>query len=110
MKAYTKALNDQGVLNNFIADARDIEDMISRYERNQIYDSNLNLITATANGGFNADALMKAAPNLHYIFLDTPRFTNDKEDKVKGGTVYHRYPAGKRPEDNWKCINVTHRG
>lgn len=109
MKAYPFALRDDEVLANFIADARNPEEMISRYERNQIY-TNGELVSTSANGDFSAEALMKAAPELRYIFLEIPEFTTDKDIKIDNCTVYFRYPNGTRPEDNWICTGVRHRG
>ena len=109
MKAYSTSLTDTDVKNNFIADARNADEMIARYNRNQIYTDG-KLISTTASGDFNVDALMKAAPNLRYIFLEVPQFTNDKDNKIDGCTVYFRYPAGTRPQDNWTCTGMRHRG
>ena len=109
MKAYSTSLTDTDIKNNFIADARNATEMIKRYHRNQIYTSG-NLISTTPNGDFKVEALMKAAPDLRYIFLEVPRFTTGKEDKVDDCTVYFRYPAGKRPHDNWTCTGMRHRG
>ena len=109
MKAYSTSLTDTDIKNNFIADARNATEMIARYNRNQIYTDG-NLITTSASGDFNVDALMKAAPDLRYIFLEVPQFTNDKDNKIDGCTVYFRYPNGKRPEDNWTCTGMRHRG
>lgn len=109
MKVYSTSLSDTDIKNNFIADARNADEIISRYNRNQIY-TNGTLISTSASGDFNADALMKAAPDLRYIFLEVPRFTYDKEDKVDDCTVYFRYPNGTRPQDNWTCTGVRHRG
>lgn len=109
MKAYASSLKDDEILANFIADARNPEEMISRYERNQIY-TNGQLVSTSASGGFSAEALMKAAPELRYIFLEVPEFTTDKDVKIDNCTVYFRYPNGIRPEDNWTCTGVRHRG
>lgn len=109
MKAYSISLTDTDIKNNFIADARNADEMLARYNRNQIYTDG-NLITTSASGDFNVDALMKAAPDLRYIFLEVPQFTNDKDNKIDGCTVYFRYPNGTRPHDNWTCTGMRHRG
>ena len=67
-------------------------------------------MSTSASGDFSVDALMKAAPDLRYIFLEVPQFTNDKDNKIDGCTVYFRYPNGTRPQDNWDCTGVRHRG
>ncbi len=110
MKAYSISLTDTDIKNNFIADARNANEMIARYNRNRIYNENGGLVSTSANGDFSADALMKAAPDLRYVFLEVPQFTNDKDNKIDGCTVYFRYPAGTRPQDNWDCTGVRHRG
>lgn len=109
MKAYSTSLTDTDIKNNFIADARNADEIIARYNRNQIYTDG-KLISTSASGDFNVDALMKAAPDLRYIFLEVPQFTNDKDNKIDGCTVYFRYPAGTRPQDNWTCTGMRHRG
>ena len=110
MKAYSLSLTDTDIKNNFIADARNADEMIARYNRNRIYNENGGLVSTSASGDFSVDALMKAAPDLRYIFLEVPQFTNDKDNKIDGCTVYFRYPNGTRPQDNWDCTGVRHRG
>ena len=110
MKAYSISLSDTDIKNNFIADARNATEMIARYNRNDIYNDNNELVSTANDGSFNADDLMKAAPDLRYIFLEVPQFTNDKDNKIDGCNVYFRYPAGTRPHDNWDCTGVRHRG
>ena len=110
MKAYSISLTDTDIKNNFITDARNANEMIARYNRNRIYNENGGLVSTSASGDFSADALMKAAPDLRYIFLEVPQFTNDKDNKIDNCTVYFRYPAGTRPHDNWDCTGVRHRG
>ncbi len=110
MKAYSISLTDTDIKNNFIADARNADEIIARYNRNNIYNEDGKLISTSASGDFSVDALMKAAPDLRYIFLEVPQFTNDKDNKIDGCTVHFRYPAGTRPQDNWTCTGVRHRG
>ena len=110
IKAYSLSLTDTDIKNNFIADARNADEMIARYNRNRIYNENGGLVSTSASGDFSVDALMKAAPDLRYIFLEVPQFTNDKDNKIDGCTVYFRYPNGTRPQDNWDCTGVRHRG
>ena len=109
MKAYSTSLTDTDIKNNFIADARNADEIVARYNRNQIYTDG-KLVSTSASGDFNVNALMKAAPDLRYIFLEVPQFTNDKDNKIDGCTVYFRYPAGTRPQDNWTCTGMRHRG
>jgi len=110
IKAYSTSLTDTDIKNNFIADAPSADEMIARYTRNQIYNDNNALVSTSANGGFSAEAVMKTNPELRYIFLEVPQFTNDKDNKIDGCTVYFRYPNGKRPQDNWDCTGMRHRG
>ena len=110
IKAYSISLTDTDIKNNFIADARNADEIIARYTRNNIYNEDGKLVSTSASGDFNVDALMKAAPDLRYIFLEVPQFTNDKDNKIDDCTVYFRYPAGTRPQDNWTCTGVRHRG
>ena len=110
MKAYKTSLTDEDIMSNFISDARNADEKIKRYNKNQIYNEDGKIVSTSASGDFNADALMKAAPELRYIFLEVPYFTTGKNSKVDGCSVYYRYPAGKRPEDNWDCTGMRHRG
>ena len=101
MKAYTSYLSDVEILSNFIADAPNAEEMIARYNRNQIYDEYDNL---------DPDKLAKACPNLKIIKLTCPRFTVDKDDKVAGCTIQCVHAGGDPVLDNWTATNCSHSG
>lgn len=103
MKAYTRSLSDSEILSNFILDARNANDMVDRYNRNQIYDNQDGVKVLTPEG------LAKACPDLRVIMIDAPWFTNDKDNKVDDTTIRMIYTNG-RPEDNWTCTGARHSG
>lgn len=97
MKAYTNSLSDSNILSNFIADARNAEEMIARYDRNQIYDE---------NGALDPYILAEKCPDLRIILVDCPRFTTDKSDKVSGTNITMIYKNGDPVLDNWTCTGA----
>lgn len=101
MKAYNRGLSDSEILSNFIADARSATEMISRYNRNQIYDE---------NGNLTAEALAEACPDIRVIKIDAPYFTASKSDFIKNTTVTQIYKGGRAKEDNWTFTNGYHSG
>ena len=101
MKAYSTSLTDRGILSNFIADARNADEMIARYNRNQIYDE---------NGLLTPEVLAEKCPDLRIIMVDAPWFTNDKKNKVSDTTVTMIYKNGDSVLDNWTCTGASHSG
>lgn len=100
-KVYNTSLTNVEILSNFIADARSVDDMISRYNRNQIYDKNNKL---------TAEALAEKCPWLRVYKVEAPYFTNNKKDKVPGTTITQIYKNGDPVLDNWVCYNAQHSG
>ena len=100
-KVYNTSLTDRGILNNFIADARNAEEMVARYDRNQIYDENQNL---------DPDVLAEKCPWLRVYVVSAPYFTNNKSDKVPNTTIRQIYKGGDPILDNWTAYNSMHSG
>lgn len=97
MKVYSNSLSDSDILSNFIADARNAEEMVSRYNRNQIYDE---------NGLLDPYVLAEKCPDLRIVLVDCPRFTTDKSDKVSGTNITMIYKNGDPILDNWTCTGA----
>lgn len=101
MKAYSNSLSDSDILSNFIADARNANEMVSRYNRNQIYDE---------NGLLDPYVLAEKCPDLRVILVDAPWFTNDKSNKVDDTIITMIYKNGDPVLDNWVCTGARHSG
>ena len=103
-KVYNKSLSDRDILNNFIADARSAEEMIARYDRNQIY----------KEGILDPDYLAEMCPDLRIIKLEVPHFTADKDDKVYDPNIPTIiecvYKNGDPIYDNWVAYDCVHSG
>lgn len=110
-KVYDNSLSDRDILNNFIADARGADEMIARYNRNQIY----------KEGILDPDYLAQVCPQLRIIKIETPYFTSDKDEKIGRVTVENTnevlttnveciYKGGDPILDNWVATDVVHSG
>lgn len=100
-KVYNTSLSAANILQNFIADARTAEEIVNRYNRNQIYDENTKL---------TAESLSEKCPWLRVYKLSAPHFTNNKSDKVSDTTVQQIYHRGDPKLDNWVAHNAQHSG
>ena len=100
-KTYNTSLTDRGILNNFIADARNADEMLNRYYRNQIYNENQEL---------TPEILAEKCPWLRVYVVSAPYFTNKKSDKVPHTTIRQMYKNGDAILDNWTCFNSQHSG
>lgn len=102
LKVYTNELSDREILNNFIADARNAEEMIKRYERNQIYND---------SGVLTPESVATACPNVRVFIVSAPYFTDDKKNKVQNTTVQCIFNGGSDYNtDNWTATGAVHNG
>lgn len=99
-KVYSSMLSDNDIMSNFIADSLNSTEMVERYERNDILNQ---------NGDLDYQKLSELFPDLRIILITCPRFTNDKNDKVKGCTVQQIMGNGD-PLHNWTSKNVQIKG
>lgn len=117
LKIYSTALTTSGIMRNFIADSRNSDIMLSRYDRNAIYYNNeTNKYTPYSDEGLlDPERLAPIIPNVKILMLDTDHFTTSKKTFVKstlrcihaqGGTVY----GGDSYYDNWFFENGYHAG
>lgn len=98
IKLYEKSLSDDGHMSNFIADAPNAEEMVDRYNRNDILDE---------NGEISPTKLAEKNPNCRVHLYDIPRITTSKNDKVKGCTYTQYHGNGEKAVVSAK--NVTTR-
>ena len=73
VKAYDTDLTRLEIHENWIADASSGEEMLARYNRNNIYDQ---------NGDIDVQKLINASPNLRVITVEADKMTTGKEDEV----------------------------
>ena len=117
LKIYSASLTTTGIMRNFIADSRNSDEMIARYNRNSIYyDRENNKFTPySTDGVLDPEKLAGVIPNVKILMLDTDHFTTSKKTFVKstlrcihasGGDVYSGDPF----YDNWKFENGFHSG
>lgn len=97
-KMYKAYLLDSEIMQNFIADCRNVKEMLARYLRNDIYDG----------GNISIEKLMKAAPQLHIITIETEGFPADKGSS--GNTpckIIHQIGNG-IDADQWYAENALY--
>jgi hypothetical protein len=72
--------------------------MLSRYERNQIYNS---------NGKLDPADFAAKYPHLRVILITAPQFTSSKKDAVKGSSIQYWYGNGDKENcpSYWECMD-----
>lgn len=85
VKAYETYLTVDNHIENFIADAPNAQEMVLRYERNDIL---------ADNGEISYEKLAEKNPNCRVHLWDIPRMTEGKKDYVDGCSYQQIYAAG----------------
>lgn len=119
IRIYNSSLTTEEVLRNFIADGKDVNESIDRYNRNCIYyDTQAEVYTPYEGPDTILDPvrLAQKLPDVKILMLDTPHFTTSKKDFIpystlrcihaEGGTIY----PSRGKEDNWFFGNGYHAG
>lgn len=119
MRIYDMELNTEQVLRNFIADGKDSNECIKRYNRNCIYyDTKEKEFIPYSNNNtiLDPERLAMKIPDIKVLMLETPQFTKDKKDFIPYSSLRCIHaPGGKYFKsrgklDNWKFINGYHVG
>ena len=118
-KIYSTALSTSNIMRNFIADSRNSDIMLARYNRNAIYYNNethtYTPYSDTNNVVLDPERLAPLIPNVKVLMLETDHFTTSKKTFVKsslrcihapGGALY----SGDAYYDNWLFENGWHSG
>ena len=90
LRIYKNALETADILQNFIADGKDINEKVSRYNRNCIYwdDQQEQYFTSPSGTAIlDPTKLAERLPNVKILMLDTPVFTVGKKNFVQGSTL-----------------------
>lgn len=101
IKVYQKHLSNDQHLQNFIADAPNATEMISRFNRNDIMDENGKEISYLK--------LIEKNPNCDVYLYDIPRMTKNKKDAVEGCS-YRRYHGKTNPEQTAENVTIAVQG
>lgn len=91
VKAYETSLSMDNHIENFIADAPNAQEMVSRYDRNDI------LLDAGSTGSLTSisyNKLAEKAPDSRIHLWDIPRMTDGKKDYVDGCSYQQIYTNG----------------
>ena len=72
-KLYASSLTRYEIMDNYVADCADPDEMIARYQRNDIYNT---------DGTINRQKLSTANPELRVIHITAERMTTSKSDEV----------------------------
>lgn len=91
IKAYETSLSMDNHIENFIADAPNAQEMVERYNRNDI------LLDAGSTGSLTSISYSKLAtqaPNTRVHLWDIPRMTDGKKDYVDGCSYQQIYTNG----------------
>ena len=91
IRVYDNDLTRSQVLNNWIADTQDLDGMLARYQRNQVYD---------AYGQVVKEQLPKDLPYLILECAELPQFKGDKK------TVSGSYTDPLHPDKSYTFINA----
>lgn len=119
LRIYNRPLNTNDILQNFIADGRDIDEKVTRYNRNCIYwDSTQEKYFTSPSGNAVLDPikLAEVIPDVKVLMLDTPIFTTSKKDFIQNSTLRCIHAEGgnvytsRGDEDNWLFTNGFHSG
>ena len=94
VKMYSTSLTRQDILQNFIADCADTEEMLARFERNNIY----------TNDEVDISKLVAENPQLRVFNITANRMTTSKSDEVP---CQVRLDYGADPTRNFTAQGVT---
>ena len=87
VKAYPTLITRDNHIDNFIMDAPNAAEMVRRYNRNDILDS---------QGEISYEKLLANNPDLRVWLYEIPYLTNGKKDKVSGCNFRQFWPDGDR--------------
>ena len=100
IKLYEKGLTNDEHLQNFIADAPNAEEMVSRFRRNDILDE---------RGEISPTLLATANPDCLVHVYDIPRMTRTKKDKIDNCT-YTQYHGSDQAVLNADTVTIKVQG